>query len=379
MTPVRVLLSARDPGSAAQVRAVTPALRAAGFDVVVVASPPAFEMLAAAGERPRRFALPDGRSHLPADANPATLLAEGDRLLATIDPDVIVTGISSLGVGIDEALLACAASRPTFALQDYPGDANAIGRAYASTYFVRDEPAAALTAGRFGVHAVPVGSIRHAAYARLDVTKLREESRQAAGAEATCAVVGFFGQPPEIPGHETAFTDLVTALARRKPEPLVILVEHPKALDQRRAHRAALATAGLRVHDASGAAAVEPWLAACDVVATCYSHCTIDHAFLNAVSAEPLGTALFVMTAPETWRFLREHGGLDTPDGVERGLGRVARTADDLGPLLDELLSDTARRAYHAVCRHLPTRAAFDIVTGLLVEAGRQRRATTSR
>ena len=32
----------------------------------------------------------------------------------------------AMRISLDEALLACAAGRPTFALQDYPGDASAI-------------------------------------------------------------------------------------------------------------------------------------------------------------------------------------------------------------------------------------------------------------
>jgi hypothetical protein len=210
---VRVLLSARDPGGAAQVRAVAPALRADPRAAVsVAASGPAFDILEAAGQTPERFVLPDGSVHLAAGDDPAPLLGMAQALLDRADPDALVVGISSLGVGVDEALLARAGGRPTFALQDYPGDANAIAGAYAGRYFVRDEAAARLTRARFGAEAVAVGSLRHQAYARLDVPALRASTRAQVGA-GDHPVVGFFGQPPDIPGHEAAFAHLAEALA----------------------------------------------------------------------------------------------------------------------------------------------------------------------
>lgn len=357
MRPVRVLLSARDPGGAAQMRELAPALRAdPRARVTVAASGAAYDILAEAGQAPVGFALPGGATHVPAGGDPAPLLEAAAALLARLEPDVLVVGISSLGVGLDEALLACAGGRPTFGLQDYPGDANAIGGAYAALYFVRDECAARLTGARFGVAALAVGSLRHAAYAGLDVLALRRRTRAALGA-GDRAVIGFFGQPAEIPGHEAAFHDLVAPLAHRRPRPLVLLREHPKALHLRDAHLAALGAAGVPVHDASGAGAVEPWLCASDLVATCFSHSAMDYAFLNAVSPEPLGAALFLLTTPEARAFVRDFTGMDAPDGVALGLGRVAETAADVGPLLDRLFSAPGRQAYHEASRKLPRSA----------------------
>ena len=354
MRRVRVLLAARDPGGAAQMRELVPALRAdPRASVTVAASGAAFDILAAANHAPVRFALPGGATHVPSGGDPAPLLEAARALLARLVPDVLVVSISSLGVGLDEALLAGAAGRPTFALQDYPGDANAIDGAFAGLYFVRDEAAARLTRVRFGVATLPVGSLRHAAYAGIDVLALRGRTRAALGA-GDRPVIGFFGQPPEIPGHEAAFRDLVAALARRPPAPLCVLREHPKALDLRDAHLAALAAGGVPARDATGPGAVELWLTACDLVTTCFSHCAMDYAFLNAVSPEPLGAALFLLTTPEARAFVRESTGLEAPDGVELGLGRVAATAADVVRLLDHLLTAEARQAYHAASRKLP-------------------------
>lgn len=368
---VHVLLSARDPGGAAQVREVAPALRAdARARVTVAASSVAAEILSAAGETPVPFALPDGATHVARDADPSALLAVARDLMERVAPDALLVGISSLGVGLDEALLACAAGRPTFGLQDYPGDANAVGGAYAGVYFVRDEAAAALTQARFGVSALPVGSLRHASYRHLDVAALRARTREHIGARPEHPVIGFFGQPAAIPGHEAAFRDLTRALAGRRDRPLVILREHPKAKDLREEHTRALIDAGATVLDASDVGAVEPWLAACDLVTTCFSHCTMDYAFLDAHSSEPLGAVLFLLTTPESRGFMREYAGIAVPDGVELGLGRIAETPAQVGALIDALLTPEGRREYHAATARLPRRAAVDLIVETVIGAG---------
>ena len=373
MRRARVLLSARDPAAAAQLRVVIPALRASHrFTLTVAASEPALDILEVAGEAPVPFALPDGSSVLPSRAEPAPMLAAATSLLQRLDPDALVVGVSSLGAGIDEALLACAGDRPTFALQDYPGDANAIGSAYAGLYFVRDEPAAQLTRERFGVTARPVGSLRHARYAALDVAALRAASRTALGVTDARPVVGFFAQPAAIPGQAGAFGRLVSALAAEVPHALIVLREHPKSMEQAHTHLAALRRAGLDVRDASTDDTAEPALAACDVVTTCFSTTSMDYAFLSARAETPLGVVLFLLTEPATREFMRAEGVGD-PDGVLAGLGLVAREPGEVGPLLAAALGAGTRRAYHEASRRLPARADIEAIVRLVGEAAEAR------
>jgi len=370
----RVLVSARDPGAAAQLRPLVAALAAErNVTLTVVASGAALGILDGAGPRPLAFTLPDGTNHVPAGRDRGPLLDQARELVVRIQPDVIVTGISSLGVGIDEALLAVASGRPTFAVQDYPGDANAIDGAYAGEYLVRDDDAARLTRTRFDVKATAVGSLRHAGYTALDVTALRERKRADLGAGAR-PVIGFFGQPPEIPGHEAIFGHLVEALPGRRPAPVVVLREHPKAQGTRETHTAALLRAGVSVV-AGDDGPVESWLVACDVVTTPFSHCAIDFAFLSAASPDPLGTVLFLLTAPETWAFMREHSGLQVPDGVDAGLGVIARSPTEISGMLDTLLGAEARGAYHAAARRLPSGANLHAIVARLLEAAAATRA----
>ncbi|HZP37413.1 MAG TPA: hypothetical protein VFE48_13095 [Methylomirabilota bacterium] len=372
MRSLRVLLSARDPAGAALLAAVVPALRATDdLAVELAASPPAWEELIDAGERPARFTLRDGATAVDAGGDPRALLEAADALLARVDPHAVLVTISSFGVGLDEALLARASGRPTFALQDYPGDANAIGGIHAGTYFVRDEAAAALTRRRWGVSATPVGSLRHAPYAHLDVAHLRTEARARAGAVDDRPLIGFFAQPPEVPGHDGAFADLVTALGTLPTSPLVLLRGHPKQPDAAAAYAARLAAAGLAVHDATGEGPAEPWLAACDLVTTCYSTCGIDYAFLSARSPRPLGSVLFLLTRAETRDFLARYAGVRSPDGAGAGLGRVAERAEDLPRLLRDALAPANAAAYHAASLRLPRSARLDVVVDAVRAAAR--------
>jgi hypothetical protein len=315
---------------------------------------------------------------VPPGGDPSALLAAAATLIETVSPDVLLVGISSFGVGLDEALLARAAGRPSFALQDYPGDANAIGGAYAGTYFVRDENAARLTRTRLGAAAVVTGSLRHAAYAALDVSGLRGRTRERIGAPPGRRVLGFFGQPPEVPGHEAAFTDLVNALRCHEVKPLVLLREHPKAGASFDRHATALRQAGVVVHDAREGD-VEPWLCACDVVATGFSHCSMDYAFLGAWSSEPLGVVLFLLTTEEIRRFMRDYTGMAHPDGVEAGLGLVAERPETVGALLDRALEPEERARYHAAVRRLPRQARLDLIATALAAAGTHHSARAAR
>lgn len=375
MTRVRVLLSARDPGSAAEARVLVSALQAEPqIALSVAASGAAFDVLDSVGARPILFSLPDGSTGIEAGQDEGPLLEAADALLSRVEPDVLVVGVSSLGVGIDEALLARAGTRPTFGLQDYPGDASAIGGRHADTYFVRDESAARLTRRRFGVATVPVGSLRHADYAKLDVLRLRAEARARAGVGRREPVLGFFAQPAAIPGHEAAFGQLVDALARMVAKPLVLIREHPKSRDHRDRHVRGLLEAGVTVYDASDEPFAEPGLAACDVVTTCFSHCSMDYAFLSAWSPEPLGSVVFLLTSEETHRFMSDHTGLRVPDGVTAGIGRVAQRPDQVGPLLERAFGEAERLAYHEASRRLPRHARVELIVETVVEAGRRYR-----
>jgi hypothetical protein len=98
----------------------------------------------------------------------------------------------------------------------------------------------------------------------------------------------------------------------------------------------------------------------------------MDYAFLSARSESPLGVVLFLLTEPATREFMRAER-VGAPDGVEAGLGLVARESGEVGPLLAAALGAEARRDYHQASRRLPARADIDSIVRLVVEAAEAR------
>jgi hypothetical protein len=65
--------------------------------------------------------------------------------------------------------------------------------------------------------------------------------------------------------------------------------------------------------------------------------------------------------------------GVASPDGVDAGLGLVAREAVEVGPLLAAALGTESRRAYHEASRRLPGRADIDSIVRLVGDAAEAR------
>jgi hypothetical protein len=333
-----------------------------------VASGVALRVLREAGESPRAFALPDGRDCIQPGEPRSPLLSAARALLDELAPDVVVTSASSYGVGVDEALVAEAAV-PAFTIQDFWGDVNLGLDRPPRLYFAMDEYAVRLTMERWGLPALAVGSPKHGRYARLDVAGVRSETRARIGATRREPVVGFFGQAPDIPGHEAAFEDLLRALAGLSTRPRLVLKDHPKFSDHHLAHARAARAVGLEVTDASESLQVEPWLAACDVVVTPFSLSALDHAYLSAFSPEPIGSNIDLLPNPDLQASMERMCGIPEFPTVARGLGRVARDRSDIARLLEAALRPDAASAYFEASRGLRGETTCDriideIVTG---------------
>ena len=339
----RVLISARDPGAAGSVGPLAAAFRSeGGLDVDIAASGEALRLLRARGESPIAFTFDDGRDCVEDGEDPGRLLAEARGLIERTRPDAVLVSLSTFGVGLDEALLAVA-QVPTFAMQDFWGDANLGLGVAAGLYFALDEYAAHLTKDRWDLEALPVGSPKHMSYADLDIVKTRDEARRTLGSDLDERIVGYFGQSPAIPGVEAAFRDLVDAVEKLEPRPTVLLREHPKSEDVREQHAALLQGRGLTVADVTGISFAESWLVACDVVTTTLSLCGLDHAYLSAYSPQPIGSVLYLMTNEEIRAYARQSCGLPHLPTVNQGLGFVATEPARLAEQLERELALATR------------------------------------
>lgn len=342
----RILFSARDPAAVGHTISLLKAFRNDDrFKVFLAASGAALAMLRQVGEAPREISFLDKRDHVRIGENASPLIKAASDLINEVNPDIVFTSISSFGVGIDEALLATARV-PTFAMQDFWGDVNLGLKIPAKTYFVIDDHAEKLTVERWGVRAIAVGSPKHALYERINIPILRQNTRTALGVKDTTKVIGFFGQSPEIPGHEAAFEDFIRALRLMQQNVLLLIREHPKFGVHKESHIALAKRFGLDVVDVTDGPNVEPYLSACDLVVTCFSLCGLDHAYLSAYSSVPLGSALFLLSNEGIRRFALDVCGSIHFPTVKKGMGQIAESPSDILEKIKQALSNEHVRSY---------------------------------
>ena len=309
-------------------------------------------MLRDDGIHPAPFELRGGGDAIGVDDDPDELLATAAAIVRERKPDVILASASSFGSGIDEALLASRDTK-TFCIQDFWGDVNLSLGVPADTYLVMDDDAARISRERWGVRTVVVGAPKYDRYIDLDVRETRSEVRRELKVRSGQAVVGMFGQSPDIPGHAEAMGDLVAAAGDLDPRPVLLLREHPKFTAARDEHVRLANMAGLRCWDATGSGPVEPWLAACDVVTTCFSLCALDHGYLSANSEEPIGSVLYLMTNQQIRESMHRLCGFEQLPTVRRGLGHVVDSRTNLSHQLGYALANVARSRYHEASKEL--------------------------
>lgn len=345
----KVLMTARDPGAVGHISEIAWAFgRSGNFEVVLAASGRAFEMLVALGHTTRHFKCPDGSESISNAGESSALLASAVELFEDVRPDVVFASLSSFGAGIDEAMIKVSKGKvPVFAMQDFWGDANLLLGTPADLYFTIDKMGARLTESRFGIKAQAVGSAKHQVYSKLPIQDLRAEGRRKCGAADGRAVVGFFGQSPEVPEHDRTFSLLVKALREIDGNPMLLVREHPKF---RKLHRVPLAElarkSGIDVFDATEKLTPEHWLAAVNVMVTLYSACGLDHAYLSAHSDRSLGTALYIMPFSATRKFVERQCGLVEFPLIAMGLGKFISEEAAVADALRASLLDTSREAY---------------------------------
>jgi len=332
---IKLLISARDPGAA---KCMMPIIRLIlCHDIVaprIVAHSPAFEYFEAEGFPVRHIQCPPlNNIHDPMKAE---LFQETDHILATESPDAILTGLSSPGVGIDEALTYRGKTPFKYSVQDSEGQVVLGFDRAAPTYFVASTRAAAKTERYPGIETVVVGSLRHACYAKLSPKQLRASGRNLLPPlTAAGMIVGFYGQPAwQWKGYSRTIVQLVTSLRHVMPEALVVYRPHPKeSQDERNATLTLFASGGMKVVSDPNPD-IETSLCVPDIVVSCFSLCGIDQVYLQRQSNIPLGTVLYLLFEPDIFKTYSDDSGSDVPWHVEDKMAFAVRRLEDLDQLL---------------------------------------------
>lgn len=184
-----ILCTARDPSSANDLTSIICTLKDNVF-FIIVADEPAFGILSQKLQN---------NNHLLFKAMPDSdfEFSQLQSLFGTYSPDLLLTGVSSIGFGIDEMALLFVriySSIPSFSIQSYWGDVNYSLLALPDYMFVLDSYAAALTHKRFDcVNCIVTGPLQSRAYQRFDSHSARISFAQEFQVQSRSFC--FFGQP----------------------------------------------------------------------------------------------------------------------------------------------------------------------------------------
>lgn len=373
MTPKKkILLSARDPGSVGNILALLPMLRQSSlFEPYLTASGVAAHIFSIHGEDPIVFDFSGGKTFINSSGDdPKELLSAAKNLLHTINPDIVIASLSSLGIGVDEALLATA-QVPTFALQEFWGDVNLGLSVPAGQYLVLDDFAADLTQKRWGVNSTVIGAPKYTRYKSLDISQMRKNSRSSTEFPSGKKIIGWFGQSPEIHGHEDVFATMLEALSLLKDHCVLLLREHPKFDSERQNHLRMAKKIGISCYDATGQDTPEHWLCACDLVITLFSLCGLDHAYLSAYSDKPIGSVMYMMSHPGVRDFAQKFCGILKFPTVDQGLGKYTED-NNIESVANHILNACSSReslTYFKNSKTMTNKFDFDFFVQIITSA----------
>ncbi len=341
--PLRLLISARDPGAASHLAPIIAACSGRrDIEAVLVAASPALEYWRDLGLAPH-----------PVDAVDADMTATARRVLDAIMPDAVLTGLSGQGRGIDEALVAMASIPHTYALQDYPGDVNPGYGKVAATFLVADQESAELTRIEApSSRAIIVGNVKFAALAAgIDPLALRAAGRQRLAVGPQRPVVSFYGQPIDIPGYWRSLRDFTAAVAEVAPDALLLARPHPKESPEMRART--LALLGDRIDRIEDPLTIEESVCAADLAVTCFSTSINVLNYLARMSPRPLGSGLYLMFDPELVAWYHANNRPQRPPLAELAI-EVRDPADLPGRVRTGLTPAEAARQWALTATTLP-------------------------
>ncbi|GAB5494715.1 MAG: hypothetical protein Phog2KO_49300 [Phototrophicaceae bacterium] len=313
-----------------------------GIETVLVASDIAYKMLVAEGEQVRQFF-----------STPDSLLERATQLISEIKPDIIIASHSSNGVGIDEALVACA-TVPTFVFQDYWGEINLGLGVSATTYFVLDEDAKALTKARWGLdNTIVVGSPKHTMYQDIDIAELRESTRHRLGIDDNTTLIGFLGQSSTLKGYQKTGNEFIKSLRKIDDDILLLIREHPiyKDHDYNKRFIELIDAYEIPYVIKTDEGSIEQWLVACDIVTTMFSLSGFDHSYLSAYSEKALGYVVYLLTNKTIRQYLKDELQMEQLPITHHDIGFNAKTRTELDNLLQ--YNPARLQVYHQACKTL--------------------------
>ncbi len=337
MTPIRVLITARDVGTAMHLAPVVRRLRDSDeFDVRLMATDAAADHFSGtciafdAVDRPPPYIA------FPPAETVARLDKQARAAIEAFRPDILLGGMSSFAGGIDDAMRRAAketsANVATAMLIDTPG----LHTNDRPDHFLATSGQTFDWAARQGfAKAHLVGAPKYAALEIPDVGRMRRETRTALGIGEGDRVCVFIAQGGDVPGHNESFYAFAQAMAARPGQVGLRLVirPHPSFPDTARqyeefAGRLGLAPVMDHARNANGAFCIA------DGLVTCTSTSTQDYLWLARARPQLKAVIVHLLISETLRRYLAEVRDGWLPYATETGAAVAAREESELPGLL---------------------------------------------
>ncbi len=375
-----ILFTSRDTGAAFQLLPVVKYLQ--GNDsckIHVVASPPALgifqnERIPVIQFRGEIESEIDQNDHpfSSKDLYIQSLMEQAGGIYNELKPDVLITGQSAMGYGVDEIFMYLAKTGnkkiPTYTFLDFWGGGNAIGGAFADELFVVDEQAKELSnfVKKDNIHVV--GSPRHQTKPNIDFARERDKYRSKNGIDGSCILVSFFAQTYKIEGYYENYTALVDVISAIKDFKLEFKIKvHPKGIGHVEELLAHAKKRGLSPEVLSCPKDNLNLHLASDVIFLCTSMTGMDHAYLSSYSNIPIGFIVYLSIGETIKRYKLRNYGFENNPLIENGIGYIAQSKESIKGFIECAGNNNLEKKYHLATQKLSRTNAVEKIVKLIV------------
>jgi len=351
---IPILVSCRDPGAALQIKPIIERLKQNDtFQVHCVMAQPGHTLLGIEGTPfspsvVTKYIFKNYHVDMK-HIETAAMIKHARELIESIQPQVILTGNSALGYGVDEALIY-ASTRwfpliQTVVLNDGWSRLNSLGMARPNVVLCIDDYAKKILSEQLdNVSIQTIGSPKHDIdYG--DIQLLRSTFKKIHGMSEEQHAVGFFAQTHDIPGYIDNYKILTSTLAQHFPNDLFILKIHPKHTDHAEELMNVAISSGLKPHVYTSPDENPFLFSGLDVVVVCTSLIALDHAYFTSASPIPLGNVIHLLCGNDIQRHLVALSGKKTPILSDMGIGTAIFNENELVKTLGQ---DVCSKYYDA-------------------------------
>lgn len=364
----RLLMSARDAGSAGHIMALAAGASARGILCQIVVDGPAQAYLSAWGSPHITSAVwleasgtSDGGQHHGATA------AEAIRYF---DPSVVVCGRSSVHErGIDEIVISAARALkiPSLVVQDFWGDVWPEA-SRPDHYLVIDDQAALLTQKKTSATTHVIGSLKHANYKEIDFLDLRQKGRQALELEPDALIIGYFGQDIlHLQGYHQVLRDIGHVVGQLDQVSL-FYKPHPRESEDSCARSLTVLREGGARPIIIENLEIEIAIATADVVLSCFSTIGLDAAYMMCAPDAPEVSIICADYPEDVSGFWRPAIGLSAFPLVIDGIALPASDRNTLDAAIQTGLTAVERGRQANACRAIfgnpddPIKKAYKLI-----------------